>query len=317
MKKLSPEQRIAGIYIVVGFVWILFSDEALTFLTLNVGTISKLSTLKGWFYVGVTGIMLYLLVRSNTRKNIRYTDELQKAKEKAEEADKLKSRFLANLSHELRTHMNAILGFSDLLNTPQLPDEKRKYYNYIIHEKTSELLKLVNNLIESARIQEGQYKIYLEQVNLNALMEKIYISQIAEIQYLNKNSIHLFNKEDASLTSLMIQTDQMKLELILRNLIYNAIKYTSKGNVTFGYEIKGNFVEFFVSDTGMGISETDQKIIFDQFVQGNGKESQKKGGAGLGLSICRAFVEMLGGKIWLDSKIGEGSTFYFTLPILK
>jgi signal transduction histidine kinase len=314
MFKLKPEIRISLLYVILGYLWIIFSDKAMMLFAPDREAIKILSISKGWFYVTTTGILLYILIRRDSIKNQKHNQELKAAKEKAEESDRLKSRFLANLSHELRSPMNAILGFADLLNTPNLIDEKRSQYVQIIYNKSNNLLQLINNLIESARIQEESYSLYIDKVNLNYLCEKVYTSILPDISHIGKNNLIFLCETDPKNNNFTINTDHVKLELIIKNLLYNAIKYTTKGTILFGYEIKDKHVEFFVEDSGIGISEEDQVSIFERFNQGNDEKNRKYGGSGLGLSICKAFVEILGGKIWLVSKQGKGSTFYFTLP---
>ena len=315
MRKLQPEVRIAGIYVIIGFLWILFSDKAMVLFTSDSHTIEILSTLKGWFYVSVTGLFLYILIRKDSIKNIKHTNELQEAKEKAEELDKLKSRFLANLSHEIRSPMNAILGFSDLLKNQKITEEKKNQYSNIIYEKTIQLLQLVNNLIESARIQENTYKIFIECISLHDFVNKIYESYASELIHFNKNNVTILFDVDPDLSNIEIFSDPTKVEQIFRNLISNAIKYTKNGKIFVGFVKKDDHIECYVKDEGIGIPAEKHQFLFDRFYQSNDKKDQKFGGAGLGLSICKAFVDILGGKIWLTSEVGKGTTFYFTLPL--
>jgi signal transduction histidine kinase len=315
--RLPPQIRIAGLYIFLGFIWILFSDQAMLLFSSDISIIKELSTFKGWFFVLTTGTMLYFLIRSDTIRNKKFTEELKKAKEKAEESDRLKSRFLSNLSHELRTPMNAILGFSELLDQPSVPEEKRIFYTQIIQNKTTELLQLLNNLIESAKLQEGQLKIIYENVNLDTLLNRIYTSQLHDLEYLSRKKISLKCSVPSEHKNLNIYSDAIKIEYIFKNLIINAIKFTDVGEINFGYKINNQEILCFVSDTGIGIASNEQNEIFNRFIQSNDQESLKRGGTGLGLSIAKSFAELLGGKIWVDSEPQKGSIFYFTLPITK
>ena len=315
MKNLRAEVRISGIYIIIGFLWILFSDKAMLLFANDSHTIQIFSTLKGWFYVSITGVLLYILIRRDAIKNINHAKELQAAKEKAEESDKLKSLFLSNLSHEIRSPMNAILGFSDLLQNPELADEKKSQYSTIINEKTTQLLQLVNNLIESARIQENTYTIFIERILFYDFINNIYRSFSSELSHFNKNNITLIHDSNKELSSVEIFSDPTKVEQIFRNLISNAIKYTKNGKIVIGFVKHENEIECYVKDEGIGIPPEKHPFLFDRFYQSNEKKDQKYGGSGLGLSICKAFTEMLGGKIWLTSEEGKGSAFCFTLPI--
>lgn len=313
--KMRPEIRTTSIYILFGFLWILFSDNAMLLITNDFLFIKEISTYKGWFYVLVTGILLYYLIRRDTLKNERHTRELTKAKEKAEEADKLKSRFLATLSHELRSPMNAILGFSELINNKNIAEEKRNLYTNVIHEKTTNLLCLVNNLIESAKLQEGNYNIFKEPIYVNEFIRSIYESELNELGLSNRHNNNLLLQLDENLNLLSVNIDQTKMEQVFRNLINNALKYSCQNQIIIGNSLKNNELVCYVKDFGIGISKDLNNKIFERFVQIRDNDTLSKGGAGLGLFICKAFVEMHGGRIWVESQPNEGATFFFTVPL--
>jgi PAS domain S-box-containing protein len=237
--------------------------------------------------------------------------ELLEAKERAEDSNRLKTAFLQNMSHEIRTPINAIYGFAGLLSFPDLSDEKRTEFISIIQNSTNQLIAVVNDILTISSIDTGQEKINNTNVALNTLIaetEAVFNQQISERPILVKGKKTLPDAESH------IVTDNTKLNQILTNLLANAIKYTSFGEIIFGYDLKGDFLEFYVKDTGIGIEKSKHKLIFDRFVQADDSIRFEYGGTGLGLSICKGYVELLGGQIWVDSEPGKGSTFMFTIP---
>jgi CheY-like chemotaxis protein/nitrogen-specific signal transduction histidine kinase len=237
--------------------------------------------------------------------------ELIEAKEKAEESERLKSVFLANMSHEIRTPMNGILGFAELLKEPNLTIEEQQDFIRTIGISGKRMLNTINNIVDVSRIESGLMNVSIKETNINENIEFTYKffkpeAEIKGLQLLYKNSLP---PKEA-----IIKTDNDKVYTILTNLIKNAIKFTDIGSIEFGYEKKGDYLEFFVKDTGIGISGSQKKIIFERFRQGNESFKRDYEGAGLGLSICKSYIEMLDGKIWVESEEGEGSKFYFTIP---
>ncbi len=240
--------------------------------------------------------------------------ELVAAKEKAEENDRLKTAFLHNISHEIRTPMNAIIGFSALLNEPETTDAEKKQYVDIIFQSGSQLLSIINDIVDIANIESGQVKLNLKEMDLNPSMRSLaeQFSYKDQADILSLNLYTPLPDEEAR-----IITDSTKLIQMLSNLISNAIKFTKEGQVDFGYSLKGAVLEFFVKDTGIGIPPEQHEKIFERFFQIDNLISRKFGGTGLGLSICRAYAELLGGRIWVHSHPGEGSTFRFTVPYVR
>jgi signal transduction histidine kinase len=240
--------------------------------------------------------------------------DLIAAKEKAEESDRLKTAFLHNVSHEIRTPMNAIIGFSTLLNDPELSEEDRHQYIDIIFQSGSQLLSIINDIVDIANVESGQAKVNLAEINLNALMKSL--NEQFSINAKESNiSINL--KATSPDKDSTIVTDNTKLIQILSNLINNAIKFTKNGQIDFGYTLKDKFIEFFVSDTGIGIPPEYHSRIFDRFFQVDSAVSRQYSGTGLGLSICKGYVELLGGDIKVESESGKGTLFLFTIPYLK
>ncbi|UCH13123.1 MAG: response regulator [Bacteroidales bacterium] len=238
------------------------------------------------------------------------TVELEAAKKKAEESDRLKSAFLANMSHEIRTPMNAIVGFSSLISEEDITAGERLEYADIIKDNSDTLLVLINDIIEISLIEENQLRITKSDFEVSAILlqlENYFMiknKKDIDFQYVNKED----NKE------VVLHNDPTRFRQVFSNLLSNAFKYTEAGNIWFGYEILNDQVQFFVSDTGIGIADTDFKRIFNYFHKLEQEDSKLYPGAGIGLSISRKLIELMEGKIWLESEAGVGSSFYFTLP---
>jgi len=240
-----------------------------------------------------------------------FEKELIKAKEKAEESDRLKSAFLANMSHEIRTPMNGILGFADLLKKPELTGEKQQEYVRIIEKSGARMLNIINDIIDISKVEAGLMKMDIKETNINEQIEYIYTFFKPEVE---GKGMQLSFSNSLPSREVTLKTDREKVYAILANLVKNAIKYSEKGSIEFGYVKKAGFLEFYVKDTGIGIPKDRQEAIFERFIQVDIADEMARQGAGLGLSISKAYVEMLGGKIWVESDEGKGSTFYFTLP---
>ncbi|TAL59984.1 MAG: PAS domain S-box protein, partial [Bacteroidetes bacterium] len=251
--------------------------------------------------------------RDITQKR-RAEADLIDAKEKAEESDRLKTAFLHNVSHEIRTPMNAIIGFSTLLGEPGLEEPERLQYTDIIFQSGNQLLAIINDIVDIANVESGQVKINFKKMNLNTSLKTIY-----EQFNIRSKEIKVPVYLSAGLPDKVVNiiTDQTKLIQILSNLINNALKFTREGHIDFGYILKDSFLEFYVKDTGIGIPPDYIGKIFDRFYQVDAEVSRQYGGTGLGLSICKAYVELMGGKIWLTSKLNEGTIFKFTIPYNK
>ena len=256
----------------------------------------------------------YIAIKEDITDRKKAEEELIKAKEKAEESDRLKLAFLANMSHEIRTPMNGILGFTELLKSPNLAGEEQQEYIKIIEKSGIRMLNIINDIISISKVESGQVDIVLSETNINEQIEYLYTFFKPEAK---QKGIQLSINNPLSENETIINTDREKIYAILTNLVKNALKFTYTGSIEFGYAKKGNHLEFFVKDTGLGIPSSQQKIIFERFRQANDTISRSHEGSGLGLAISKAYVEMLGGKIWVESKEGKGSSFYFTIPFDK
>ncbi len=249
------------------------------------------------------------------RSQLEY--ELLQAKTKAEESDQLKTAFLANMSHEIRTPMNGILGFAEMLNDEFLSDGNRKKYVEIINNNGKMLMSLIDDIIDFAKIEAGQIKILNQEFSLNSLLTQVQASFLSESLRKDKTEVKLRIKKFFPNETCFIQSDPNRLRQILTNLVGNSLKFTKEGYIEFGYEEpKEGKIEFFVKDTGIGIPEDKIGLIFERFVQADYSRSRKYSGSGLGLAISKGFVELLGGKMWVESKINEGSMFHFSIPFI-
>ena len=253
----------------------------------------------------------FVAVKVDITEQKKIFAELTAAKEKAEESDRLKSAFLDNISHEIRTPMNGILGFAQLLKEPHLTGEEETEYIDLIQKSGERMLNLINNLINISRIEAGETMLQESETPVNELMRDLYAFFKPEI---DKKGLRLNLKTGLPDNDSVIETDSGKLIQILTNLIQNALKFTSSGEIDFGYNRSNSTLEFYVIDTGIGIAADMKEKIFDRFHQVDNTLTRTQEGSGLGLSISQAYVEMLGGTIRIESREGWGSEFYFTLP---
>jgi PAS domain S-box-containing protein len=239
--------------------------------------------------------------------------------EKSNESDRLKSTFLANMSHEVRTPLNSVYGFSQLLLEEDVTEhERRNYYAYIINN-THKLLAIINDIIELSKIEAGELKVSYTSVSINKLLENLYVEMQPKFFGYDEKNVTLQLELPDNGSNIHVLTDEIRLGQILSNLLNNALKFTPEGLITFGYTVNNekNSIEFFVKDTGIGISKENFSLIFERFRQVEEGLTRNYSGSGLGLSICKTLVEILGGTIWVNSEENKGAEFIFTIPLNK
>ena len=247
-------------------------------------------------------------------KERRYKRQLVEEKERAEQNEKLKTAFLANMSHEVRTPMNSIIGFGQLLaKSTSLSNKDRLYVDYI-SQASKRLLYIIENIMEMSKLQTQQSKATISSVNVNSMLKTIYneMETFAHAKHIDLIPQPSLPDDDSN-----IVTDSYKVKKTLTCLISNGIKFTSKGSVSYGYNMEGNYITFFVRDTGIGIRKELHESIFTSFQQAENVLERKYDGVGVGLSLCKGYIDILGGSIWLESAPNEGSTFYFRLKNLN
>jgi signal transduction histidine kinase len=293
-------------------------------LTVSIGSILFLL---GAFLLVVTALLLRYFKLSNQKNQmiallkeqnsstLLVQDELKEAKEKAIQSDRLKTYFLANMSHEIRTPLNAIMGFSSLLQDSNLSDYDRLQFVNLIHDNSNKLLDVMGEIFDIAQIESGIITMQVEPCQINELLMNL-VSQFNIEKSLNgKEHISIRTKRSSKDASFSILTDEHKLRQTLVNLIENALKYTNEGSIDIGYTFRDDDkVEFYVKDSGIGFNQEKLDVLFQRFRQFDEGHSRTFGGIGLGLTLSKKFVELLGGEMWAESTLGKGSVFYFTLP---
>ena len=260
---------------------------------------------------GIPYGMVFIL--RDIREQKHFEASLRSAKEMAEESDRLKTAFLSNMSHEIRTPMNGILGFSELLDDDTLTNTERKKFIQVISENSRHLLGVINDIIDISKIDSNQLSINTVPFNLNKLMDEVFMTYQNEKMFRNKSQLNILMHKSLSDENSVIVSDDIRLRQILYNLLGNALKFTNEGFIKFEYVIKDDKLQFMVQDTGKGISKDKQAIVFERFRQEEETYTRYFGGSGLGLSISKGLAELLGGRIWMESAVGVGTMFFFTI----
>ena len=257
---------------------------------------------------------------------LAYVDKLEKRVKELEsdvedndnKTEELKTKFLSNISHELRTPMNAILGFSSLLNDQQLPHNKREEYVNHINQSSAKLLNVVEAMIDVSMIQTGQLKIRQEECFVNQFLTDIYHYFNVDRHRNDRHHIALLLNLGSKADDIMIHSDQFRLNQVITSLLSNAFKYTEKGVIEFGYQMDEgeDKITFFVTDSGKGVLQEKSKQIFESFEKGDEYEYGKSvdSGVGLGLTLSKGIIELMGGEIWVEDNVFKGSTFKFFIP---
>lgn len=259
-------------------------------------------------YITVMLISIYAyraLFREMQKRNL--------AQIKVAESDRLKTAFLRNMSHEIRTPLNSIMGFSELISNPDSSPEERETYASVLCKNSNHLIDVVTDVLTVSSIETNQIKTQKQKVNINEVVGSLCERFRGEAERKGLEFSIILPLPD---NQTEINTDEEKLSSILCKITDNALKFTSKGKIEIGYNLVDSFFEFYVKDTGSGIEPEVQKVIFEMFRQGDSKLNRKYEGSGLGLAIAKAYTEILGGEIWVNSTPGKGSEFYFTIPVL-
>ena len=253
----------------------------------------------------------FVAIKEDITERIKMLEELVTAKQKAEEGDRLKSAFLANMSHEIRTPLNSIIGFSDLLNDPDFDEAEKSKFSKAIVNSGNNLLFIINDILDLSMIESGQLKIRKEQFSVKKLL--LNLESEFKAKAIDKG-VDLHVKIPLRNNDIVIENDVNRTRQVFTNLITNALKFTNKGFVEIGFITRDNCIQFFVKDTGIGIASDNFLAIFDRFRQVEINQTRNYGGNGLGLAISKNLVEIMGGRIWVESELGKGSIFNFTLP---
>lgn len=303
--------KITLIYFLIGFLWILLSDHLLLGLSGSADTVTLLQTYKGWFFIGLTSVFLFLLVRKEINSRSAIEDDLIASKEKAEESDRLKSAFLTNMSHEIRTPLNGIMGFCELLLDDSFSATDKTIFARHMAKNGNDLLKLINNVLDISRIQENQFEITKRSFNLNKVLENIYREFQTSDHRLMRSSVD-FKLVKGVDDDIELYSDPVRLTHVFQNLLNNAFFFTNEGFIQFGYRKLSTGIEFFVVDSGCGIDDNNKSLIFKPFFKGKSQIVGNRG-FGLGLAISKGLVKLLGGDLKFDSIPNVGSQFYFSL----
>jgi len=266
-----------------------------------------------------------LFRRKKMKEEVNYSkklelknEELLVIKDKMEEANRLKSAFLANMSHEIRTPMNGIIGFSKLLaDSPNIDAETRQNYLNLINKSGYILLDLINDVIDLSKLESNQLKVCYNNCKIIDVLEELFDFFNSEKKSLKKAHIKIILGQKEKIKDVSLFTDCNRVRQVLYNLLNNAFKFTENGEIKFGCYPEDKDLVFYVSDTGIGLSEHEKEIIFERFRQVDDKTTRRYGGSGLGLSISKGIVERLKGKMWVESQLSKGSTFYFSIPYIK
>ena len=315
-KKLPFEYKITITYIIIGALWILLSDHLVEIITSDIHKFQIISTYKGWFYVFVTGLLFFILIKKESHRRNIIQMELQTAKKKAIESDNLKTAFLSHLSHYIRTPTNCILGFTQLLEDKEISSQTQHQYLSYINENSLKLLETLSNIVEISKIQQGLIKTQYSKFKINTMINNIIIAS-ENINLIKRKSItvkttYLFNDEDDE-----IYSDRDKLMQILTCLFTNSINFTDKGEITIGYYIKKNNIIFFVRDTGNGISIEKQNLLFTNYMFNDSFTTTLGEGVGLGLYMSNELSKLIDGDLWLENTNPQGTTFCMSIPLIK
>jgi len=304
--------KITLIYFLIGFLWILFSDQFILSIGQSGNSITILQTYKGWFFVGITATLLFIIIRKEIIKINQAEAHLIEAKLKAEESNVLKSAFLSNMSHEIRTPLNGILGFCELILDDSFSSDDKKIFAKNLNKNGNDLLKLINDIMDISKIRENQFDISKKTFNLNDLLEVIYFEYMqSDLKDQRERVIfNLINGRNNLIIELF--SDPVIFMHVFRNLLNNAFFFTHEGFIHFGFKETESGIELFIEDSGCGIDESSKDLIFKPFFKGKNLIVGNKG-FGLGLAISKGLVKLLGSDLQYTSTLNKGSRFYFRI----
>ncbi|MCU4163326.1 sensor histidine kinase [Carboxylicivirga caseinilyticus] len=303
-KQIPYEARLSATFLLIGVIWLLVSDHFALALFKNESMLVKVFLYKEWVFVIMCTVVIFFLTKHLIKK-------INKANAKAKKHENLQTEFIKNISHELRTPMNAIIGFSELTMSLENTDDEIKEYLKIIEKSSKELLTVVTDLIDTSLLTSGTMTLNNSNFEIQPFIKSVY-SYFYPV--MNENVRLVLSHQEVP-DNYQINSDEEKLRRVFHNLINNAIKYTYKGKIQIGFELSQTEITFFVEDTGVGIKQDLHKNLFKKFKQIEIERLNRSGGSGLGLSICKEMIELLNGKIWLESLPGKGSTFFFSIPV--
>jgi len=304
--------KITLIYFLIGFIWILFSDQMIRLLTESSDAMTAIQTYKGWFFVSGTSLFLYILIRKEIKKKNQVESDLINAIKKAEESDQLKSAFLSNMSHEIRTPLNGILGFCELLLDDTFKEDDKQIFAKHLTKNSNDLLKLINDIMDISKLQENQFEILKKKFNLNTLLTNILLEYKQSDMKSMRNRVCLKLIKDQGDTEIELFSDPVRLTHIFQKLLNNAFFFTQEGFIHFGYQKTNDGIEFFVEDSGCGIDESNRELFFKPFFRGKNQLIGSKG-FGLGLAISKGLATLLGGDLQFTSTPNVGSKFFFSI----
>jgi signal transduction histidine kinase len=312
-KKIPFPLKTSFLYLVFGVLWILFSDKIVFEFIQDPYTISELSLYKGWFFIIVTALLLFFYIRKETNKRNQLINQLQEANKKANESDLLKTAFLGNLSHYIRTPMNSILGFAELLEQRNIDAEKRSRFYSLINQQSQHLLYFINNIVDISKIQSGQLEVSKKYFHMNPGLRQLYKGMLLDRNDKQKD-IELRFEQGLPDGEDVLFSDEERIKHILTNLLANAINYTEKGEVVFGYVPSSSKIVFYITDTGPGLPDRVLDNLFKGFVFSVPSEIKVSEGFGLGLYLSHGLVKLLNGELWLENTSAKGSKFCFSIP---
>lgn len=311
--KLAFEYRIPIIYTIIGALWILFSDELLLSFTSDPHQIKTLSTYKGWGFVLITGLLLYALIKRETIRRNAILHQLTEANKKAEESNNLKTAFLSNLSHYIRSPMNCILGFVELLQINDNTDENKEQFLSYINERSQHLLQTLSSIIEISKLQQGQININVEPFHLNDLLKRMIENVKLDVEQ-NRKEIRIMESFELKNGDDVVCNDMEKVKQVIATLLDNAFNFTEKGEIAISYSTVNDQILLQVKDSGNGILPEKQQHLFNEFMATSSYVCNVNEGAGLGLYLSTGISKLIGGKIWLEDTNQNGSTFCFLFP---